>query len=256
MTATDASAPTALDVVRALDERADPVRAAGSQGFFKTGPGEYGEGDVFLGVTVPATRAVAKRFADLPQAEIDVLLESPVHEHRLCGLVVMVDRFRSAGRPRTRDDALRLDLHRAYLAHVRAGRVDNWDLVDASAEYLVGGIFYEIAPVPEVMPALVAEFAASDSLWERRVATLATFAAIKAGDSRPALAVAEVLVGDREDLIRKAVGWMLREVGKRVSLDDLLGFLDEYAARVPRTMLSYATEHLSAEQRAGYRAMR
>ncbi|GAA2464916.1 DNA alkylation repair protein [Agromyces soli] len=246
---------TADEVRAALAAASSPERAAGAARFFKTGPGEYAEGDVFIGVTVPATRAIVRRSLALPAAETAELVASPIHEERLAGLLVMVERFRRAGRPRGRDDAVRRAEHEAYLEAVRAGRVDNWDLVDASAEVLVGEIVYP-APGADPVPPLIAELAASSSLWQRRVAVLATFAAIKGGDAAPTLAIAEKLLDDREPLLHKAVGWMLREVGKRVDRAALTGFLDRFAARMPRTMLSYATEHLSPEARAAYRARR
>ncbi|MGX5696556.1 DNA alkylation repair protein [Agromyces soli] len=252
----DAALRTAVEVRAALETAADPERAAGAARFFKTGPGGYAEGDVFIGVTVPETRAIVRRARGLPPAEVADLVASPVHEERLAGLLVMVDRFRRAGRARGRDDVVRAAEHEAYLGAVRAGHVDNWDLVDASAEYLVGEVVFPSAPVAEVEPALLLELGASESLWQRRVAVLATFAAIKAGDARPTLAIAERLLDDREPLLHMAVGWMLREVGKRVDRAALTGFLDVHAARMPRTMLSYATEHLEPEQRARYRAMR
>lgn len=248
--------PTAAAARAALAAAADPDRAAGAARFFKTGPGGYAEGDVFIGVAVPVTRAIVKRAAGLPPDEIAELVAGRVHEERLAGLLVMVDRFRRAGRSRSRDDAARDAEHAAYLAAVRAGQVDNWDLVDATAEVLVGEVVFPSAPVDEVEPALVLELAASDSLWQRRVAVLATFAAIKAGDARPTLALAARLLEDAEPLLHKAVGWMLREVGKRVDRGALTGFLDEHAARMPRTMLAYATEHLAPEERVAYRAMR
>ncbi|RXZ71748.1 DNA alkylation repair protein [Agromyces albus] len=244
---------TAEAVVAVLAEHASADRAAVAVRFFKTGPGQYGEGDRFIGVSVPATRSVVARFPGLPPVEAGKLLESPVHEHRLAALLVMVRQFRVARRPRTRDDDARRALHEAYLAAVRAGRVNNWDLVDSSAEVLVGE-FLRAAGRGE--DSLLDELAASDSLWERRVAVLATFAFIRAGDGVPILRLAPRLLGDREDLMHKAVGWMLRELGKRVDRDLLRGFLDEHAPRMPRTMLSYATEHLSPDERAAYRAQR
>ncbi|WP_394553472.1 DNA alkylation repair protein [Agromyces sp. MMS24-JH15] len=253
------SNPDAQDadgVVAALAEVASAERAASSAWFFKSGPGGYAEGDRFIGVTVPMQRGIARRFADLPQDALDRLLESPIHEHRLTALLIMVDRFRRAGRPHTRDDDERLALHRAYVRNVDAGRVDNWDLVDASAEYLLGEVVYDEAPAPVSIPPLVARLAASDSLWSRRVAMIATFAATKAGDPGPALAVAGLLLEDREDLIRKAVGWMLREVGKRADRDALVAFLDANAARMPRVALSYATEHFAPDDRARWRGLR
>ncbi|WP_022888922.1 DNA alkylation repair protein [Agromyces italicus] len=255
---TDASTPaqTADGVRAALAAAADAGRVPQIARFFKTAPGGYAEGDRFIGVTVPETRAVVRRFAGLPPAEVDLLLDSPIHEHRLAALLIMVSQFARASRTRTRDEAARLQLHAAYLAAVRRGRVDNWDLVDSSAEALVGELLFTSAPVEQAEPLLLVELATSPSVWQRRVAVLATFAATKAGDARPALAIAVRLLDDRHDLIQKAVGWMLREVGKRVGRAELTGFLDAYATRMPRTMLAYATEHLTPEARAAYRAMR
>lgn len=244
---------TANELAAAIDAAADPGDAAFLQRFFKTGPGQYGEGDVFAGVRVPATRAIVKRFERMPLAEVVALLESPVHEHRLAALLVMVRQFEVASRPKTRDDAARLALHEAYLAAVGAGRVNNWDLVDSSAEWLVGEVLREAGRGDDP---LLDRLAASASLWERRVAVLSTFAFIKAGDAGPTLRLAPRLLDDGADLMHKAVGWMLREVGKRVDRELLIGFLDEYAPRMPRTMLSYATEHLTPGERAAYRARR
>nr|WP_198429185.1 DNA alkylation repair protein [Nocardia bovistercoris] len=231
-----------------MAEVADPEDARNLGRFFKTGPGEYGEGDVFLGVRVPATRAVAKRFAELPLDEIDALLDSEVHEHRLAGLVILNARFARAAKPRTRDVDAQAEIVRRYLDAVYRGRVNNWDLVDVSAEHVLGPWLLD-RPRD-----LLFELARSDSLWERRVALLATFAFIKAGDASTTLALAEELLADRRDLIQKAVGWMLREVGKRVDRALLTGFLDTHAAALGRTALSYATEHLDPAERAAYRA--
>lgn len=229
------------EAVRAdLAAVADPEDAAFLQRFFKTGPGEYGEGDVFIGVRVPAIRAVVKRHRGMPFAEIDRLVDSPVHEERLAALLLLVDAYRRAPEATVE----------RFLDAVRRGRVNNWDLVDSSAEHILGPWLLDRDR------SLLFELAASPSLWERRVAVLATFAFIKHGDASTTLELAERLLGDREDLMHKAVGWMLREVGKRVDRGLLLGFLDAHAARMPRTMLSYATEHFAPEQRARYRALR
>ncbi len=229
----------------ALSEVADPADAAFLQRFFKTGPGQYGEGDVFIGVRVPATRGVVRRFRELPPQgldydELDELLDSPVHEHRLAGALLLVARYKKDPQ----------GVFERYLAAVRRGRINNWDLVDASSEFIVG------EHLADRDRALLDELAASGSLWERRVAVLATFQFIKNGDPSTTFALAERLLTDREDLMHKAVGWMLREVGKRVSREQLTGFLDAHAAAMPRTMLSYATEHFEPAVRARYRAMR
>jgi 3-methyladenine DNA glycosylase AlkD len=233
---------TAADVRAALAAAADPAAALQLQRYFKTGPGEYGEGDVFIGVRVPATRAVVKRFRGLDPAEIELLLDDAVHEHRLAALLLLV-----AAYPRDFDP-----VYVQYLAAVGRGRVNNWDLVDSSAEHIVGP-HVRAGRAPRTV---LDELAASSDLWERRVAVLATFDFIKHGDAGPTLHLAEALLGDRHDLIQKATGWMLREAGTRVSRDALLGFLDAHAAEMPRTMLAYATEHLDPATRAAYRAVR
>lgn len=243
-------AVTASGVRAALAALADPVDAVGLQRFFKTGPGEYGDGDVFIGVRVPRIRSVVAGFAELPLTGIDELLESDVHEHRLAGLIILGHQFARASAVRTRDDVRRGALNDFYLSAVRRGRVNNWDLVDASSEFVLGA--YLLDRPRDVL----FELAARDILWERRVAVLATFAFVKSGDASTSLELARLLIDDREDLMQKAVGWMLREVGKRVDRTILTGFLDDHAARMPRTMLSYATEHLAPEERAAYRALR
>jgi 3-methyladenine DNA glycosylase AlkD len=241
---------TATDVMKALAEVASSDDAEFLQRFFKTGPGQYGAGDVFIGVRVPQTRAVAKQFTELPLAEIDELLDSEVHEHRLAALILLNGAFARASGSLTRDDDERERLAAFYLAAVRRGRVNNWDLVDASAEFVLGEYLFDRPRF------LLFELAESDSLWWRRVAVLSSFAFIKHGDASTTLELAALLLTDREDLMHKAVGWMLREVGKRVDRSLLVGFLDEHAAAMPRTMLSYATEHLDPGIRASYRARR
>jgi 3-methyladenine DNA glycosylase AlkD len=241
---------TAETVMSALAEVADPEDAKFLQRFFKTGPGQYGEGDVFIGVRVPQTRAVAKRFGTIDLGEVRRLLDSGVHEHRLAGLVILNRMFELASRPRTGDPVQRERIAEFYLDAVLRGRVNNWDLVDSSAEFVLGEFLWA-GPRDQLF-----ELARSESLWERRVAVLSSFAFIKRGDASTTLELAEMLLDDREDLMHKAVGWMLREVGKRVDRATLLEFLDANAPRMPRTMLSYATEHLTPEQRLDYRERR
>jgi 3-methyladenine DNA glycosylase AlkD len=243
---------TSTDLAAALDAAGDPRDAAFLQRYFKTGPGEYGEGDVFIGVRVPAVRALVRQSRSMPVDEAFELLGSAVHEHRLAALLVLVDRFVSASRARTRDEGLRGELHTGYLTAVSQGQVDNWDLVDSSAEVLVGA--WLLGPPAQPIGELD-RLAESPLLWERRVSIVATFAFIKAGHAEPALHVAELLHRDREPLIHKASGWMLREVGKRVSREALTDFLSVHAAQMPRTMLSYATEHLSDQERSAFRAL-
>jgi len=246
------SGSPAADVIAALAEAADADDAVFLQRFFKTGPGEYGEGDVFIGVRVPAVRAVVKRLGPLSLESIAELLGSHVHEHRLAAVVALNALFARASASRTRDDDQRERLAAFYLNAVRAGRVNNWDLVDASAEYVLGEYLLDRPRF------ILFELADSDDLWWRRVAMLSTFAFIKRGDASTTLGLASMVLdtGDRRDLTQKAVGWMLREVGKRVDRALLTGFLDENAHRMPAVMLSYATEHFGTGERAAYRAAR
>jgi 3-methyladenine DNA glycosylase AlkD len=238
------SAPaTAAAVRRALRQFASPERAIGVARFFKTGKGEYGEGEVFIGCTVPEQRAVARQFRALPLAAADALLTSKIHEERLTALLILVDQFNASP-----DDAVRKRIHRLYLE--RLPYINNWDLVDSSAEYLVG------AWLADKDRSVLDRFARSKHLWTRRVAMLATFHFIKAGSADDALRIATLLLGDRHDLIHKAVGWMLREVGKRVSLAPLRAFLKQHAATMPRTALRYAIERLPAAERAKWMATR
>ena len=230
----------ASDVTRALADASDDAAAVHAASFFKTGAGEYGEGDVFLGVSMPAARTIAKRFGDLDQGELDQLLWSDIHEHRMVALLIMVAQYRAHPSKKLVDD---------YLAAAKAGRVNNWDLVDVSAEFLVGEYYFD--KPRNIFFAL----AKSDQLWERRIAIVGTFAFIKRGDASTTLEIAEKLLREKHDLIQKAVGWMLREVGKRVDRALLLAFLDAHAGAMPRTMLSYAIEHLDAAQKTHYRSM-
>ncbi|MFD4469941.1 DNA alkylation repair protein [Rhodococcus sp. NPDC058505] len=238
------------DVTRALGAIADADAAAQLRRFFKTGPGDYGEGDVFIGVRVPAVRAVVKTFADLPLAEVDALLDSQVHEHRLAGLLIATGRFERASAARTRDDDERQRVAEHYLAAVLRGRVNNWDLVDASAERILGGWLFD-RPRD-----LVFELGADEDLWRRRVALLTTFGFIRRGDASTTLDLTARLLGDRRDLTQKALGWMLREVGARVDRRLLTDFLDRHAPAMGATALSYAIEHLDADTRGHYRRMR
>ena len=230
-------------VRQTLGAQADPVRAENVARFFKTGPGDYGEGDRFIGVTVPAQRVIARRFRDLPLDEVDTLLTSPIHEERLTALIILVDQFERSSRAGSSSAAIRHKrIFRLYLKRLRF--INNWDLVDTSAGPIVGSW---LAAHPDAL--LLPRLARSRSLWSRRVAMIATFHDIARGDHREAIRIARILVQDREDLIHKAVGWMLREVGKRASLPALKRFLAQHAATMPRTMLRYAIERLPPPER-------
>ena len=226
-----ASATAVQRQVRALGH---PTRATQSLRYFKTGPGEYGEGDRLLGLAVPMLRTLAREHQDLPIKEVARLLQSPWHEERLLALLVLVRQY-ARGTP-----AGRAAIHRLYLKNTK--HINNWDLVDSSAEYLVG------AHLTAGDSSLLERLARSKDLWERRIAIIATFHFIKRGEVRPTLRIARLLVDDQHDLIHKATGWMLRELGQRDRAAQLR-FLERYSPRMPPTMLRYAIERFSAEER-------
>ena len=231
--------PSAAVVRRRITALRDPSRAKVLQRFFKTAPGEYAAGDRFLGITVPALRQLARLYRDLPLTEVVLLLKSRWHEERLVALLILVAQYQRGGR-RQRDA-----IHRCYLRHRR--RVNNWDLVDCSAEHIVG------AHLRGRATGLLRKLASSPSVWDRRIAILATFHFIKTGDFAETLAIARILLKDSHDLIHKAVGWMLREFGKRnerVEAD----FLRAHATDMPRTMLRYAVERFPEDVRRRYLA--
>jgi len=217
---------------------ADPEKAKILQRFFKTGPGQYGEGDVFAGITVPVTRKLVRKHRDLPLEDAAGLLMSPVHEERLLALLILVEKARRG------DEETRKRVYGLYLRNTR--HVNNWDLVDLSAEHIVG------AWLAGRDKKKLYRLAKSKNLWERRIAIVATFHEIKRGIPDHTLALADVLMGDRHDLIHKAVGWMLREVGKRCSADTLREYLRTRYRCMPRTMLRYAIERFPAEERKAY----
>jgi len=234
--------PGARSVASALAAVANRDDARNLARFFKTGKGEYGAGDKFIGVRVPATRAIARGFLELSPGDLNDLLDSEFHEHRFAALVILVAQYKRA------DAAEQERIKDFYLAAMRRGRINNWDLVDASAEYILGEYLYD---KPRD---LLERLARSGIVWERRIAVLSTFAFIKHGDASTTLLLAERMLGEQHDLIQKAVGWMLREVGKRVDRDLLVGFLRAHAAEMPRVMLGYATEHLTQAERVYFRS--
>jgi len=231
-----------VSLKKKLGDLADKNKAAVLGRFFKTGKGEYGEGDQFIGVVVPDIRRVAKQFRDLDLATIIELLHSPIHEERLCALLIMVDAY-GRGDSKTREK-----IFRAYLKNTRY--INNWDLVDLTAPQIIG---QHLADRPrEVLYRL----AGSKLLWDRRIAVLACFWFIKQGDCADILALTKKIMQDQHDLMHKSLGWMLRETGKRCSEKILTDFLDEYAADMPRTMLRYSIERLDEKTRLRYLAIR
>ena len=232
---------TALDARRALRSHADSERAKGAERYFKTGKGEYGEGDVFVGVAVPPCRRIAKAFRDLSLDECEKLLVSKIHEERLVALLILVAKMARADE---KEQKRIFDLYLRLRRHV-----NNWDLVDTSAPFIVGSYLFDRDR------RILETLARSKNLWDRRIAMLATFSFIRKDDFADALAIAERLLDDDHDLIHKAVGWMLREIGERNRTVER-SFLDRHASRMPRTMLRYAIEKFPEPLRKSYLARR
>jgi 3-methyladenine DNA glycosylase AlkD len=228
---------TIQEIKKRLKKLGDKKHAAVSQRFFKTGPGEYGEGDVFIGIRVPVLRKLAEEYSDLPLEDTVTLLRSHIHEERLLALLLMV-RFFSRG-----DEPARKSVFEIYLKNTDC--VNNWDLVDASAEHIVG------AWLMDKSKAVLYRLAESEDLWERRISVMSTFHFIKRHEFSETLKICKRLLGDRQDLIHKATGWMLREIGKR-HLATEEGFLKKYYKKMPRTMLRYAIEKFPEQKRLGY----
>ena len=235
---------TAAGVQAALAAFASPAKAADLAWFFKTGPGEYGEGDQFIGVTVPQSRSVAKQFSGLPPAEIYELAQSPIHEHRHCALIILVNQFQ-----RAKTDSTREELFDLWMRLLDEGRINNWDLVDVSAPYVGDWLITRAHAV------FLRDLAAHPDLWHRRAAIIFTFAFIRKGKLKPTWQLAELLLDDTHDLMHKAVGWMLREAGKR-DLEGLREFLMLHAATMPRTALRYAIEKLDEPERKRWLAVK
>lgn len=229
--------PTARVVEKALRALGTREKALSSSRFFKTGKGEYGEGDVFIGVTVPEQRRVAKTYQALPLAEIEVLLQSPIHECRLTALLILVAQFEKG------DVRTRARIARFYLAHTK--HINNWDLVDASAHYILG------THMLESERGVLIKLARSKNLWEQRIAVVATFALIRVGQFEDFFAVSALLRSHKHDLIHKAIGWMFREVGKHTK-SALISYLEIHAPALPRTTLRYAIERLSAKEKTRF----
>jgi 3-methyladenine DNA glycosylase AlkD len=230
-------AATAVDILVRLQALGDPEHARFVAGYFRTGPGEYAEGDQFLGIRVPVLRGLVREYRGLPLERTAELLRSPWHEARLLACLLLADAY-----PRG-DEARREAIYRLYLQNTKY--INNWDLVDSSAPQVVG------AHLQEGDRTILEELARSESVWERRIAILATQHFIRRGDFGPTLKIAEMLVDDRHDLIHKAAGWMLREVGNRDRAAEE-AFLRRHHRTMPRTMLRYAIEKFPPDLREAY----
>jgi len=228
---------TAHDAMNELAKYASDMYANNLQWFFKTGPGEYGEGDQFIGVRMPDVRKVCKVFKELPLPEVAKLIESPIHEHRMTGLVILTMQY-----PKSTSKQAIYDV---YIDELAKGNVNNWDLVDVTCRAVVGEHLRNNRTK-------LYELAKSENLWERRVAIVSTFPYLASGDAGTSLELSELLLHDKHDLMHKAVGWTLREVGKRCDRQLLLEFLDKHAVDMPRTALRYAIEHLPEQTRQYY----
>jgi 3-methyladenine DNA glycosylase AlkD len=228
---------TAQHLSKTLRRLADPQKAEHLQRYFKTGKGQYGEGDQFLGIHVPVLRAQAKNFKDMPLADVQILLRSAYHEERLCALLLLVHKFAGS------DPKERKIYYDFYLRNTR--HINNWDLVDLSAPQIVGAF------LADQEKNNLFTLARSENLWERRIAIISTFHFIKNNQFEDALAIAQLLLSDREDLLHKATGWMLREIGKR-NIAMLKSFLNMHYTRMPRTMLRYAIEKFPQPERLKY----
>jgi 3-methyladenine DNA glycosylase AlkD len=220
-----------------LSQLGNPEKAKKLMGFFKTGKGQYGEGDLFLGISVPQQRKIAKKYNDLSFQEIQELLNSKIHEHRLTALLILISKYEKA------PDSGKEEIFSFYLKNTK--KINNWDLVDLSAPKIVGDYLLNRNR------SILYDLAISNNLWERRISILSTFQFIRNNDFDEALNISELLLSDKHDLIHKAVGWMLREIGKR-NQEVEENFLKKYCTQMPRTMLRYAIEKFEPKRRKYY----
>jgi 3-methyladenine DNA glycosylase AlkD len=230
----------AADIRRELKSMADPNKAAIMQRFFKTRPGQYGEGDIFIGVMVPQSRRVAKKFCQLSLGEVRTLIYSHIHEERLVALLILAWSYSSVSSSREKEE----EIVKFYLDNIK--QVNNWDLVDLSAPNILG------THLVDRERSLLYKLAGSENVWERRIAIVATHRFIRNGDFSDTLKIAEMLLQDRHDLIHKATGWILREVGKRDAAAQE-AFLEKHWSVMPRIMLRYAIERLPESERRRYK---
>jgi 3-methyladenine DNA glycosylase AlkD len=227
----------AKEIPKKLKNFSSKEKAEILQRFFKTGPGEYGEGDIFIGVKVPEIRQVAKEHVDISLKECGQFISSKIHEERILGLLILIQKFAKA------DETEKSIIYKFYMRNIK--HINNWDLVDLSAPHIAGA--YLLKRSKKDLYSLLK----SKNLWERRIAIIATFYFIKQNQFSDTLALSEKLLADKEDLMRKAVGWMLREIGKR-DLKTEEAFLKEHYKTMPRTMLRYAIEKFPEAKRQKY----
>jgi 3-methyladenine DNA glycosylase AlkD len=225
------------ELKKELKSLSNPAKIGVFQKFFKTGKGEYGEGDIFLGITVPVQRVVAKKYIDINLNDVFILLKDPIHEFRLTSLFILVMKYRKS------DKTGKEKITKLYLKNTK--NVNNWDLVDTSASIILGEYLLD---KPR---GIIFKLAKSENLWERRIAVLSTYAFLRNNDFDDAIKIYTMLLRDKHDLMHKAVGWMLREAGKR-KINVLINFLDRNCTVMPRTMLRYAIEKLPEKQRKYY----
>ena len=221
-------------IIKELQSKSTPEKAKIYQKFFKTGKGEYGEGDVFIGLTVPEQRELAKKYINLDLNDVKTLLENKIHEYRLTGFFILVYKFEKENKE---------EIYNFYLENVKAA--NNWDLIDCVADKIIGKYLLDKDKK------ILYEFARSDNLWKKRIAIISTFEFIKNNKFEDTLKISEILLNDKHDLIHKAVGWMLREVGKR-DLEKEEEFLKKHYKNMPRTMLRYAIERFDKDKKEFY----
>ncbi len=227
------------NIKKELAKLANPQQAKILQGFFKTGKGEYGEGDIFLGIKMPIQREVVKKYVELSFKDVEKLLNSKIHEHRMVALLILVAKYEQG------DDKVKASVYKRYLKNIKY--INNWDLVDVTTPNIVGRYLQD-----KPRDALY-KLSSSKNLWSRRISIIATFSFIRVGDFKDTIKISKILLNDRHDLIHKATGWMLREMGKRDERE-LEKFLNKYFRQMPRTMLRYAIERLSDKKRKHYLA--
>ncbi len=229
------------EIIKELNKSGDKKRALILQRFFKTGKGQYGEGDIFLGLTVPKQRLIAKKYSSLNFRDLTKLLRNKIHEFRLVALLILVQKYQKADSLAEKGKIVDFYLkNKAY--------INNWDLVDLTAPKILGDYLWLNKKGTNILDKL----ALSKNLWDKRIAMISTYAFIIKGEAKEAIRIANKLLADEHDLIHKSVGWMMREIGKRVDRKILLDFLDKNLRKIPRTALRYAIEHLEESKRQDY----